>query len=168
MEQCKRALLFLGYAQSLVNLDNLTKIIINQRESLKLLQTQSTKASVGEQEKEEEDEKQECNAATPAKPNHELIDFDLFCMISAYLSVLQQEIHESGCISPIKGTNVPPPQVYFTNGESDQLVLSYASYSFYFCDISTQLPMWTFTTRQAKTFRAHRVMPAFHRIAAAA
>lgn len=113
MEQCKRALLFLGYAQSLVHLDNLTKIIINQRESLKLLQTQSTKA--GEVEEKEE---VGCNAtSTPAMPNHELIDFDLFCMISAYLSVLQQEIHESGCISPIKGTNVPPPQVYFTNGE---------------------------------------------------
>ncbi|KAH8376735.1 hypothetical protein KR093_001090 [Drosophila rubida] len=117
VEQCKRALLFLGYAQSLVNLDNLNKIIINQRESLKLLQTQSTKAG---EEKEKEKEKEEgaeqvnCNS-TPAMPNHELIDFDLFCVISAYLSVLQQEIHESGCISPIKGTNVPPPQVYFTN-----------------------------------------------------
>ncbi|XP_030079572.1 uncharacterized protein LOC111600347 isoform X2 [Drosophila hydei] len=104
VEQCKRALLFLGYAQSLVNLDNLNKIIINQRESLKLLQTQSTKA--GEQQLEEEPPQRSCQ---------ELIDFDLFCVISAYLSVLQQEIHESGCISPIKGTNVPPPQVYFTN-----------------------------------------------------
>ncbi|KAH8418872.1 hypothetical protein KR222_007909 [Zaprionus bogoriensis] len=108
VEQCKRALLFLGYAQSLVNLDNLTKIIINQRESLKLLQTQSTKAAEGEQQQQEN-----CNSAMSAHP--ELIDFDLFCVISAYLSVLQQEIHESGCISPIKGTNVPPPQVYFTN-----------------------------------------------------
>ncbi|XP_033150873.1 uncharacterized protein LOC117135056 isoform X1 [Drosophila busckii] len=95
VEQCKRALLLLGYAQSLVNLDNLNKIIINQRESLKLLQ--------------------KANDATAANLQHELIDFDLFCVISAYLSVLQQEIHESGCISPIKGTNVPPPQVYFTN-----------------------------------------------------
>lgn len=117
MEQCKRALLFLGYAQSLVNLDNLTKIIINQRESLKLLQTQSTKAGEGEQQSHEKLELGCNSTSTPAMPNHELIDFDLFCMISAYLSVLQQEIHESGCISPIKGTNVPPPQVYFTNGE---------------------------------------------------
>ncbi|XP_030377578.1 uncharacterized protein LOC115626365 isoform X2 [Scaptodrosophila lebanonensis] len=105
VEQCKQALLFLGYAQSLVNIDNLTKIIINQRESLKLLQTHSTKAG---------EEQPVCEPA-PTLPNHELIDFDLFCVISAYLSVLQQEIHESGCISPIKGTNVPPPQVYFTN-----------------------------------------------------
>ncbi|XP_064546924.1 uncharacterized protein raw isoform X2 [Drosophila montana] len=127
VEQCKRALLFLGYAQSLVNLDNLTKIIINQRESLKLLQTHSTKAggelNLEEEAEEEEEDEEKRKAAvrqpnchnTPVMPNHELIDFDLFCVISAYLSVLQQEIHESGCISPIKGTNVPPPQVYFTN-----------------------------------------------------
>ncbi|XP_043864938.1 uncharacterized protein LOC6576508 isoform X2 [Drosophila mojavensis] len=106
VEQCKRALLFLGYAQSLVNLDNLNKIIINQRESLKLLQTQSTKAGEHQLEEEQQPHQRSCQ---------ELIDFDLFCVISAYLSVLQQEIHESGCISPIKGTNVPPPQVYFTN-----------------------------------------------------
>ncbi|XP_030240741.1 uncharacterized protein LOC115562786 isoform X3 [Drosophila navojoa] len=106
VEQCKRALLFLGYAQSLVNLDNLNKIIINQRESLKLLQTQSTKAGEQQLREEQQPHQRSCQ---------ELIDFDLFCVISAYLSVLQQEIHESGCISPIKGTNVPPPQVYFTN-----------------------------------------------------
>ncbi|XP_034129742.1 uncharacterized protein LOC117584755 isoform X2 [Drosophila guanche] len=104
VEQCKRALLFLGYAQSLVNLDNLTKIIINQRESLKFLQTHSSKVEANEDAE-----------VLPTMANQELIDFDLFCVISAYLSVLQQEIHESGCISPIKGTNVPPPQVYFTN-----------------------------------------------------
>ncbi|XP_017057351.1 uncharacterized protein LOC108098732 isoform X2 [Drosophila ficusphila] len=111
VEQCKRALLFLGYAQSLVNLDNLTKIIINQRESLKLLQTHSTKSGVDDLDGESDGG----NCSQPILPSQELIDFDLFCVISAYLSVLQQEIHESGCISPIKGTNVPPPQVYFTN-----------------------------------------------------
>ncbi|XP_020807895.1 LOW QUALITY PROTEIN: uncharacterized protein LOC110183891 [Drosophila serrata] len=112
VEQCKRALLFLGYAQSLVNLDNLTKIIINQRESLKLLQTHSPRAGV---ENLDGMVAEGSNCIQPTLPNQELIDFDLFCVISAYLSVLQQEIHESGCISPIKGTNVPPPQVYFTN-----------------------------------------------------
>ncbi|XP_017075286.2 LOW QUALITY PROTEIN: uncharacterized protein LOC108110676 [Drosophila eugracilis] len=117
VEQCKRALLFLGYAQSLVNLDNLTKIIINQRESLKLLQTHSTKAVVDDLDLDVDADAavEDGNCSQPILPSQELIDFDLFCVISAYLSVLQQEIHESGCISPIKGTNVPPPQVYFTN-----------------------------------------------------
>ncbi|XP_043070386.1 homeobox protein 5 isoform X2 [Drosophila grimshawi] len=136
VEQCKRALLFLGYAQSLVNLNNLTKIIINQRESLKLLHTQSTKASSKQlaeeeelldstqqqQQQQQQPSQQNCNSST--MPNHELIDFDLFCVISAYLSVLQQEIHESGCISPIKGTNVPPPQVYFTNAPDVDIYFS--------------------------------------------
>ncbi|XP_043068450.1 uncharacterized protein raw isoform X4 [Drosophila bipectinata] len=115
VEQCKRALLFLGYAQSLVNLDNLNKIIINQRESLKLLQTHSTKTGVDSSDAEAEAEADDSNCDLPTTSSPELIDFDLFCVISAYLSVLQQEIQESGCISPIKGTNVPPPQVYFTN-----------------------------------------------------
>ncbi|XP_033155136.1 uncharacterized protein LOC117137678 isoform X1 [Drosophila mauritiana] len=111
VEQCKRALLFLGYAQSLVNLDNLNKIIINQRESLKLLQTHSPRAVADDADVDADGG----NCSQPILPSQQLIDFDLFCVISAYLSVLQQEIHESGCISPIKGTNVPPPQVYFTN-----------------------------------------------------
>ncbi|XP_039502195.1 uncharacterized protein LOC120458566 isoform X2 [Drosophila santomea] len=113
VEQCKRALLFLGYAQSLVNLDNLNKIIINQRESLKLLQTHSPRAVADDSDADADGDGGNCSQ--PILPSQELIDFDLFCVISAYLSVLQQEIHESGCISPIKGTNVPPPQVYFTN-----------------------------------------------------
>ncbi|EDV31821.1 uncharacterized protein Dana_GF14357, isoform F [Drosophila ananassae] len=116
VEQCNRALLFLGYAQSLVNLDNLNKIIINQRESLKLLQTHSPKTGVDSSDAEAEAAADESNCdLQPTTSSPELIDFDLFCVISAYLSVLQQEIQESGCISPIKGTNVPPPQVYFTN-----------------------------------------------------
>ncbi|XP_017120958.1 uncharacterized protein LOC108141873 isoform X2 [Drosophila elegans] len=116
VEQCKRALLFLGYAQSLVNLDNLTKIIINQRESLKLLQTHSARSGPDDLDVDASEGSKDSDCSQqPIPPSQELIDFDLFCVISAYLSVLQQEIHESGCISPIKGTNVPPPQVYFTN-----------------------------------------------------
>ncbi|XP_068157622.1 uncharacterized protein raw isoform X2 [Drosophila tropicalis] len=128
VEQCKRALLFLGYAQSLVNLDNLTKIIINQRESLKLLQKNSEKPLLPDTDDTAEigsdDEHHHSCGNPPIQPNQELIDFDLFCIISAYLSVLQQEIHESGCISPIKGTNVPPPQVYFTNAPDVDIYFS--------------------------------------------
>lgn len=36
-------------------------------------------------------------------------------MLVSYLSILQQEINESGCISPIKGTNLPPPPIFLTN-----------------------------------------------------
>ena len=43
------------------------------------------------------------------------ITFEEFCVISSYLSVLQQEIEENTCVSPIKGTNLPPPPIYLTN-----------------------------------------------------
>lgn len=43
------------------------------------------------------------------------INFDDFCVITAYLSVLQQEINNSTCVSPIKGINLPPPPIFLTN-----------------------------------------------------
>lgn len=44
-----------------------------------------------------------------------VITFDEFCVLTSYLTILQQEIHDSGCISPIKGTNLPPPPIFLTN-----------------------------------------------------
>jgi hypothetical protein len=45
---------------------------------------------------------------------HACINFEEFCLINSYLSVLQQEIQEN-CISPIKGTDLPPPRIFLTN-----------------------------------------------------
>lgn len=90
MEQCQRALWYLGYAKNLINIHNLSKVIDAQKESLLL------NPSMDEQDKY-------------------TIDFNQFCVITAYFTLLQHEIHESGCISPIKGINVPPPPIYFTN-----------------------------------------------------
>ncbi|XP_050322204.1 uncharacterized protein LOC126754246 isoform X2 [Bactrocera neohumeralis] len=127
--QCQRALLYLGYAQSLVKLDNLNKIIATQRETLEALQKRSTKSGAqpelnsSEHATKKSSSATSCSSDTPthASLNESLdVDFDLFCVISAYLSVLQQEIQESGCISPIKGTNVPPPPVYLTNMQGDE------------------------------------------------
>lgn len=47
--------------------------------------------------------------------NDVTIDFEEFCTLTAFLTVLQQEISESGCVSPIKGTNLPPPPIFLTN-----------------------------------------------------
>ncbi|XP_069963180.1 uncharacterized protein raw isoform X2 [Bactrocera oleae] len=126
--QCQRALLYLGYAQSLVKLDNLNKIIATQRETLEALQKRSTKSGVqpelssSEHATKKSSSASSCSSDTPTASLNETldVDFDLFCVISAYLSVLQQEIQESGCISPIKGTNVPPPPVYLTNMQGDE------------------------------------------------
>ncbi|XP_054082795.1 uncharacterized protein LOC105214724 isoform X2 [Zeugodacus cucurbitae] len=127
--QCQRALLYLGYAQSLVKLDNLNKIIATQRDTLETLQKRSTKSGGAQPEISSSDDatvksssSTSCNSDTPTATVNATsdVDFDLFCVISAYLSVLQQEIQESGCISPIKGTNVPPPPVYLTNMQGDE------------------------------------------------
>ncbi|XP_065078116.1 uncharacterized protein raw [Ochlerotatus camptorhynchus] len=43
------------------------------------------------------------------------ITFDGFCILESYLSVLQQEIQETSCVSPIKGTNLQQPPIYLTD-----------------------------------------------------
>lgn len=91
LAQCQSALNFLGYAQNLLSLDNLTEIVLSHREV------------------------HEPEAAKADKSTEMCIDFDEFCMLTSYLTILQQEIHESGCISPIKGTNLPPPPIFLTN-----------------------------------------------------
>ena len=47
--------------------------------------------------------------------NGQTINFEEFCVISAYLSVLQQEMNENTCVSPIKGMNQKPPLIFLTN-----------------------------------------------------
>ncbi|KAM7351374.1 NDT-like domain-containing protein raw isoform 2-T4 [Cochliomyia hominivorax] len=151
VEQCQQALLYLGYAQSLVNMDNLNKIIAAQREALATLNNDNSnnKNSTNSQKLSNntntnplcaQQQKQQQN---PKTNNSQLdhLDFNLFCVISAYLSVLQQEIHESGCISPIKGTNVPPPPVYLSNlqGE-DSFAISYFSKNISRTSSNTSVP----------------------------
>lgn len=88
--QCQVALPLLGYAQNLLTTESLVSIIEGHREK----DPDTAKAK---------------NGADMT------VTFDEFCVITSYLCVLQQEIHESGCISPIKGTNLPPPPIFLTN-----------------------------------------------------
>lgn len=120
-------------------MDNLNKIIAAQREALAVLNndnntsnssnSSSNKNSTNSQKLNNTNinnslSAQQQNLKTTSSPL-DLLDFNLFCVISAYLSVLQQEIHESGCISPIKGTNVPPPPVYLSNLQGKILDFSF-------------------------------------------
>lgn len=67
------------------------------------------------------------NRSSPEDPSPEVnwdapgINFEEFCVISSYLSVLQQEIEENCCVSPIKGTNLPPPPIYLTNTPGNEM-----------------------------------------------
>ncbi|XP_055851824.1 uncharacterized protein LOC129916072 isoform X2 [Episyrphus balteatus] len=123
LEQCQRALSILGYAQSLLTIENLKSVILSQRESLDMspsscmgIESSSQPApSASAATSNTPRCKNFLKKETTTKRNEFQIDFDQFCILAAYLSVLQQEIHESGCISPIKGTNVPPPPVYLAN-----------------------------------------------------
>lgn len=124
LEQCQRALSILGYAQSLLTIENLKSVIISQRESLdmspsSIVETESIETTPTKRQPRNKNffkkHGSSSSLAMEAKKNDFQIDFDQFCILAAYLSVLQQEIHESGCISPIKGTNVPPPPVYLAN-----------------------------------------------------
>lgn len=90
LDQCQRALHMLSFAQNMIHPEHLKEIVLGNRD-------------IGQWK------------ISPNK-NHEIvIDFDEFCMVVSYLTILQQEINDSGCISPIKGTNLPPPPIFLTN-----------------------------------------------------
>lgn len=98
--QFQEALSRLGYKKNILSEDEFKKIILNHRE-------------IDSNQRENE---QSPKIDTPNKQNKEIsINFDEFCILTSYLAILQQEIQESGCISPIKGTNLPPPPIFLTN-----------------------------------------------------
>ena len=93
--QCRQVLSSLGYRKNLITLDNLKRILSLVRDVLNNRSSPEDTAEV--------------NWDLPG------INFEEFCVVSSYLSVLQQEIDENCCVSPIKGTNLPPPPIYLTN-----------------------------------------------------
>lgn len=94
--QCQGALQTLGYAHNLLSIDNLCHILRTHREAVAALENVQPASAT------------RSDAST-------VLSFDEFCMLTSYLTVLQQEIHENGCVSPIKGTNLPQPPIYLTN-----------------------------------------------------
>lgn len=105
LTQCQCALNFLGYAQNLLSLDNLSDIVLSHRE-VGATSVASNKS---------QNKSKNCSDIN--------IDFDEFCMLTSYLTFLQHEIHESGCISPIKGTNLQPPPIFLTNTPGESMYL---------------------------------------------
>lgn len=101
LAQCQCALTYLGYPQNLISTSSLTEIIdIHRVPENGRTQDVRSISSI-----------HDCS-----------ITFDEFCMITSYLAILQQEIHESGCISPIKGTNLPPPPIFLTNTPGKDII----------------------------------------------
>lgn len=115
LKQCNQQLLSLGYRRDLVSSENLKRILSLIRNELnirnELTHLNSTESSLFSQSSSSSSSSDilEINWDMPS------ITFEEFCIISAYLSVLQLEIEENTCVSPIKGTNLPPPPIYLTN-----------------------------------------------------
>lgn len=117
LKQCSQQLLSLGYRKDLVSCDNLKRILSWVREVNSHHDESSTTNLI--------ESSSEAAAASSSKLNlpldeknwdvSTLISFEEFCVISSYLSVLQQEIEENCCVSPIKGTNLPPPPIFLSN-----------------------------------------------------
>lgn len=113
--QCQCALPLLGYAQNLLSTDNLKNIIDSHREA-EAAETAAAGINGGaSSSKTTISAKDEMEKLKTQDVQQMFITFDEFCMMTSYLTILQQEIHESGCISPIKGTNLPPPPIFLTN-----------------------------------------------------
>ncbi|XP_055300575.1 uncharacterized protein LOC129567549 isoform X2 [Sitodiplosis mosellana] len=91
LEQCRCALNFLGCSQNLLQIENLSDIVKSHRDM------------------------SNSNNRNTASNSEITIDFEEFCVLTSYLTILQDEISESGCVSPIKGTNLPPPPIFLTN-----------------------------------------------------
>lgn len=90
VEQCKQALSLLGYSQCLLLNVNLIEIVRSHRDM-----SQSNNR---------------LHVTLEAT-----VDFEEFCVLAAYLTIFRDGISESGCVSPIKGTNLPPPPIYLTD-----------------------------------------------------
>lgn len=98
IQQCEKALRSLGYTQNLLTTLNLTQVIFlsqqyKQKSQLKKMFT-----------------------------NKFQIFFEDFCIITAYFSILQQEVYDSGCTSPIKGMIAPHPPIYLANVQGKILI----------------------------------------------
>lgn len=108
LKQCNQQLLSLGYRKDLVSIENLKRILSLVRDVLNNRNESSSSVSSTESSSSSS-EMSEINWEAPS------ITFEEFCVVSSYLSVLQQEIEDNCCVSPIKGTNLPPPPIFLTN-----------------------------------------------------
>lgn len=123
--ECQIAMSYLGYNHSILSEENIRKILQTHRDISVITATTPNTVrghhSYGSIFKRQASSSQGTAAhkcGSMERRNNlsgQTINFEEFCVISAYLSVLQQEQNENSCVSPIKGTNLPPPPIYLTN-----------------------------------------------------
>lgn len=126
VEECQLALSYLGYSHSISTEESIRTILQVHRDITMITVTTPNSASSRSHHSygsifKRQSSHSKCGttgagASVRSQVNgHQTINFEEFCVISAYLSVLQQELNENTCVSPIKGTNLPPPPIFLTN-----------------------------------------------------
>lgn len=104
--QCQKAMVALGYPPGITSTSVINQILTYFRE-------------VGQQNHREKRFKplasEKNNSAEAQSEESNAITFDEFCILDSYLSVLHQDILETSCVSPIKGTNLQQPLIYLTD-----------------------------------------------------
>uniref|UniRef100_A0A1Q3FKN2 Putative nucleoside 2-deoxyribosyltransferase like protein n=1 Tax=Culex tarsalis TaxID=7177 RepID=A0A1Q3FKN2_CULTA len=107
--QCQKAMVALGYPPGITSTSVINQILTYFKE-------------VGQQNNREKRFKplpplvnDKNNCAHAHSEEHNAISFDEFCILDSYLSVLHQDILETSCVSPIKGTNLQQPLIYLTD-----------------------------------------------------
>lgn len=134
LKQCSQQLLSLGYGKDLISCDSLKRILSLVRDVL----ANRDQHELSPNDCLESSQSPERNLDSP------LITREEFSVITSYLSTLQQEIEENCCVSPIKGTNLPPPPIFLTNSPgkfrvSCKKILSYSNTSiFFFAEVLNQ------------------------------
>ncbi|XP_055708173.1 uncharacterized protein LOC129804669 isoform X2 [Phlebotomus papatasi] len=110
MHECQLALSYLGYTNSIICQENIRKIVTVNRDVQKKCE------SIFKRHVYHHHHHQTQSRRSGGEIKGVLyINFEEFCVVAAYLSVLQQEMNENTCVSPIKGTNLPPPPIFLTN-----------------------------------------------------
>lgn len=103
LTQCQTALAALGYPTSIVTISMIKQILAYLDDVCRQESGNSTSYSTSSK------------TTNGYADDNISITFDNFCIIESYLSVLQQEILETSCVSPIKGTNLQQPPIYLTD-----------------------------------------------------
>lgn len=109
LTQCRRALIELGYPAGIASISVFKKIL-------------NYFGEISEQSYHVDDSESSSSlwaivsdSSTASNDDNFFITFECFCILDSYLSVLHQDILETSCVSPIKGTNFQQPPIYLTD-----------------------------------------------------
>lgn len=129
ISQCKVALHYLRYSDS-VSEETIKRILQVHRDITMITNTPTNASAPAIRSphsymsilKRQSSHSNQANGEKVRTAQNQSINFEEFCVIAAYLSVLQQEQNENTCVSPIKGTNLQPPPIYLTNAPGEEEV----------------------------------------------